>query len=93
VNRLAEQLHDRAGIESRVAILGHVQRGGSPSAMDRYMASIMGAEAVAAAIEGRTGLAIGIVDGRVARIPFKQIIGRHKKPDRHMLRLAEILAS
>lgn len=90
--RIAHELKARK-IDARVAILGHIQRGGSPSAMDRYMASIMGAEAVIAAIQGKTDLAIGIVNGKVAHIPFKQIIGKHKKADKTMLRLAEILAS
>ena len=93
VYRMANELKERAKIDARVAILGHVQRGGSPSAMDRYMASLMGAEAVTAVIEGKFDLAIGQVDGRIARIPLKNIIGKHKKPDREMLRLAEILAS
>lgn len=93
VNRLADELKARAKIDARVAILGHIQRGGSPSAMDRYMASLMGAEAVTAALEGKSSVAIGIVNGKIARIPMKNIIGKHKKPDYTMLRLAEILAS
>ncbi|MBI3542219.1 MAG: 6-phosphofructokinase [Deltaproteobacteria bacterium] len=93
VYRMAHELKTRAGIDARVAILGHVQRGGSPSAMDRYMASLMGAEAVKAVLQGKRDLAIGQVNGRIARIAFKSIIGRHKKPDRELLRLAEILAS
>lgn len=93
VYRMAEELKNRAKIDARVAILGHIQRGGIPSAMDRYMASLMGAEAVAAAIEGKSDVAIGQVNGKIARIPLKTIIGRHKKTDKAMLRLAEILAS
>jgi 6-phosphofructokinase 1 len=91
--RLATELKRRSNIDARVAILGHVQRGGSPSAMDRYMASIMGAEAVTALLEGKHDLAIGLVNGRIARIPLKSIIGKHKVADSDMLRLAEILAS
>lgn len=93
VYRMASELKRRAKIDARVAILGHIQRGGGPSAMDRYMASLMGAEAVKAVLEGKSDVAIGQVEGRIARIPLKMIIGRHKKPDRAMLRLAEILAS
>lgn len=93
VYRMASTLKRKAKIDARVAILGHIQRGGSPSAMDRYMASLMGADAVQALSEGKTDIAIGLVQGRIARIPLKSIIGKHKKPDRFMLRLAEILAS
>ncbi|MEW6056898.1 MAG: 6-phosphofructokinase [Bdellovibrionota bacterium] len=91
--KLAKELKKRAKIDARVAILGHIQRGGSPSAMDRYMASIMGAEAVQAVIEHKSDLAIGLVDGKIARIPFKHVMGKHKKADRGLLKLAEILAS
>lgn len=91
--RLGHELKVRAKIDARVAILGHVQRGGSPSAMDRYMASLMGAEAVKAALQGKADVAVGVVAGKVALIPFKHIIGKHKKADKALLRLAEILAS
>lgn len=91
--KLAEELRKRTQAHARVAILGHIQRGGIPSAMDRYMGSLMGVEAVKAAIEGKDDIAIGIIDGRIARIPLTKIIGHHKKPDNDMLKLAEILAS
>ena len=51
---VADQIHEATGIDTRVTILGHIQRGGSPSAMDRVMATRMGYAAVRALMEGKT---------------------------------------
>lgn len=89
----ARALKTHAKIEPRVAILGHIQRGGVPSAMDRTMASLMGAEGVQALMDGHHGVAIGWHHGEIVRTPFSEIIGKHKKQDTKLIRLAEILAS
>jgi len=91
--RLAKALKLKAKVEPRVAILGHVQRGGVPTAMDRTMASLMGAEAVQALLEGERDVAIGVTQGSISRILLKSILGKQKKPDLKMIRLTEILAS
>ena len=90
---LAQALKTKAQIDAKVAVLGHVQRGGTPSAMDRYMASLMGVEAVQALLDGEQGIAVGIKNGTIARIPFQSILGEHKKVDMHLVKLCEILAS
>lgn len=90
---LAQALKTKAQIDAKVAVLGHVQRGGTPSAMDRYMASLMGVEAVQALLDGEQGIAVGIKNGNIARIPFQNILGEHKKVDMHLVKLCEILAS
>ena len=59
-NELAKLLKDKAGIVTRVSVLGHIQRGGAPSARDRVLASRLGARAVEVLMEGRGGRAIGI---------------------------------
>lgn len=64
-NRLAKQVQEITGIEARATILGHVQRGGSPSAFDRILASKMGFAAVEALMDGKSGRAIGIVEGEI----------------------------
>lgn len=91
--RIASELKKRHGIESRVAILGHLQRGGVPTAQDRYMASLMGVEAVNALLEGKHDLSIGVVDGAIARIPFSRSVGKHKTVDKKLLKLASVLAT
>ena len=55
---VADQIHEATGIDTRVTILGHIQRGGSPSAMDRVMATRMGYAAVRALMEGKTNRVI-----------------------------------
>ncbi|MCM3743611.1 6-phosphofructokinase [Sporosarcina luteola] len=62
---LAELLKENAGIETRVSVLGHIQRGGSPSARDRVIASQYGARAVEVLSEGRGGVAIGMQNHKV----------------------------
>ena len=58
-NDLAKKIKDITGIETRATILGHIQRGGSPSAFDRVLASRMGARAVELLVEGKTSRVIG----------------------------------
>ncbi|OCS88349.1 6-phosphofructokinase [Caryophanon tenue] len=57
---LANLLKEKAGIETRVSVLGHMQRGGSPTARDRVLASRFGARAVELLLEGKAGVAVGI---------------------------------
>ncbi len=93
---LAQKLKRKGGIDSRVAILGHIQRGGSPSAMDRFMGSLMGATAVEEILkrapQENLAISIGVQNGKITSIPLKASIGKHKKVDQNMLKLAATLA-
>jgi 6-phosphofructokinase 1 len=60
VNKLAEEIEESTGLETRATILGHIQRGGAPTAFDRILASRMGAYAVKLLIQGHGGRCIGI---------------------------------
>ncbi|HWL25314.1 MAG TPA: 6-phosphofructokinase [Ureibacillus sp.] len=62
---LAKVLNEKAGIHTRVSVLGHIQRGGSPSARDRVLAGRLGARAVEVLLEGRSGRAVGIKNHQV----------------------------
>ena len=79
-------------LKIRSTILGHVQRGGSPSARDRILASRLGAEAVKALIDGKTSITVGIVSDKVTYTPFEEAIHGKKSVSREMIELAEILA-
>jgi len=79
--------------ETRVSILGHQQRGGSPSALDRMLASQLGYEAVKALMEGRYSVMVGIVNKQVVYTPFEKAIKHHDKVNTDFLKLAEILAA
>jgi len=79
--------------DTRVSVLGHLQRGGSPSALDRMLASQLGYEAVTAILEGRHSVMVGIVDKKVCYTPFDQAIKHHDTVNPKLLKLAEILAA
>ncbi len=76
--RLAAALEERTGLESRVTILGHVQRGGTPSAVDRLLATQLGTAAVEAVVRGETGVMIAVRDGRPVSVPLSEVAGRRK---------------
>jgi 6-phosphofructokinase 1 len=91
---IAEKVKERMPhFDTRVSILGHLQRGGSPSAMDRVLASRLGHEAVETILLGDHGSAMGIVAGKVVHTPFGQAIKHHTSISRSLLNLAEVLAS
>lgn len=78
--------------DARVTILGHIQRGGSPSAMDRILASKMGEKAIAALKEGVFSNMIGIKDNELVYVPFAEAIGHKKKIDTSGIDLVKILS-
>ena len=78
--------------DPKVTIIGHLQRGGAPSALDRLIASRMGYKAVSALLEGHTNKMVGIVNNQVELVPFDEAITKSKAIDQDLLRMAEILA-
>jgi 6-phosphofructokinase 1 len=62
---ISQKIHDISGLDTRVTILGHLQRGGTPTAWDRIIASKMGAEAVQLLMKGETGKMVGIQGNRI----------------------------
>lgn len=75
----------------RVAILGHVQRGGNPSARDRVLASRLGFEAVQALHQGKNEVMVGIINKNVTFTPLKDTFGKIKEIDHNLVALAKIL--
>jgi 6-phosphofructokinase 1 len=69
--QIAREVKDRTGFDSRVCILGHVQRGGAPTARDRVLASGLGAAAVQALIDGKGGYMVGEINKEIAYTPLK----------------------
>jgi len=83
--------HDRLGFDLRVAILGHIQRGGTPSAYDRILASRLGAGAVEAMSKGETGVLIGWVHSKLKSTPLEIVVNSKKEIDKSLVDLARIL--
>lgn len=80
------------GFELRATILGHVQRGGVPSAFDRLLASRLGAAAAAELLEGRAGALLGLLEGKVRPTSYGEVVSRKKDLDPHLWELAKTLA-
>lgn len=79
--------------DTRVSILGHIQRGGSPTCMDRVLASTLGYEAVNALIMGRKGEMVGLIDKNVVYTPFENAIKQHQEVNKKRLKMAAILST
>ena len=75
---VADQIHEATGIDTRVTILGHIQRGGSPSAMDRVMATRMGYAAVRALMEGKTNRVVVSDNSIVTDIDIEEGLAQSK---------------
>jgi 6-phosphofructokinase 1 len=87
------QEHERElGFELRITILGHVQRGASPTAADRLLASRLGGAASDALLAGEHGILVGWQHGEVATAPLADVVKRTKSLDPELLRLAGVLA-
>ena len=82
----------RLGFELRVTTLGHVQRGGTPSAFDRLLATRLGAGATECLADSRHNVLVGSVDGRIAATPLAQVVRNKKALDSSLLQLATVLA-
>jgi 6-phosphofructokinase 1 len=82
---------DRHGFSVRSTILGHVQRGGEPTAADRVLGSKFGLGAVEAIDRGEFGVLVGIQNNQIVTTPFSEVIGKSKPLDEDLLRLARIL--
>ena len=78
--------------DTRVSVLGHLQRGGAPSCYDRVIASRMGVAAVEGLLQGRKDVMIGIVNDRETYTSLEEAITRSNLPNRDELRIARILA-
>lgn len=76
----------------RVAVLGHIQRGGSPSCADRVLASRLGHAAVVGLMEGRTNVMAGMKANEVVYTPIEEAIKKHNEINQDLLKLSEILA-
>lgn len=76
--RLSNQLEKFTGLESRLTILGHLQRGGTPTAKDRVLATKLGTACVKAIREQQFGVMVAGVGGEIKLIPLKHVIGKRK---------------
>lgn len=90
--KVAREIEAQTGLEVKVTVLGHIQRGGTPTAVDRILASRFGARAVELLMEGRHDLMVGVQGEELVEVPFSEVASRRRLPDIRLMELAEILA-
>jgi 6-phosphofructokinase 1 len=79
------------GLDTKVTTLGHVQRGGAPSAADRVLASRLGLGAVEGLIKGKTNVMAGIINRTLCYTAFKECISKKKEINKDLIRIIEVL--
>lgn len=89
---IGKQIEELTGFDTRVSILGHMQRGGSPTVFDRVLASRLGARAVELLMEGKGGRAVGIVDNKIVDHEITEILNATHTLDKNLLTLSKELS-
>ncbi|AZV44699.1 6-phosphofructokinase [Peribacillus asahii] len=89
---IAKEIQEKAGFETRVTVLGHVQRGGSPSARDRVLASRLGARAVELLMESQGGKAVGIEKNKLVDYDIMEALAKKHTIDKKMYDLSAELS-
>lgn len=87
-----EEHEARLGFEVRATTLGHLQRGGTPGAADRLLATRLGAAAVEELAAGKSGVLVGVIKGQVQATPLSEVVASKKPLDMQLIKLAEVLA-
>ncbi len=90
--QISKKIKQRTDYNVRVTVLGHIQRGGSPSALDRIVASQLGSAAVELLLKGKRDAMVGVVNGQVKIHPLDYAWKQKKKIDRYLYHLSQILA-
>jgi 6-phosphofructokinase 1 len=89
---LADQIRRKAGFDAKVCILGHVQRGGSPTASDRILASRMGFFAVRCLEKGLSDVMVGDIGGQMVTVPLMDTVNKKKRVPNELIDLAQLLS-
>jgi 6-phosphofructokinase 1 len=91
---LAEIIKERMpDVDARVAILGHIQRGGPPTCLDRLIASRMGYHAVECLMEGRHNVFVGILNNKMNYVPLERVGKKRGTINEEWMKIVKILAS
>jgi 6-phosphofructokinase 1 len=89
---ISNQIQEKTGIESRATILGHIQRGGSPTVYDRVMASMMGVKAVELLKDNIINRIVSLKDNKVVDIEINEALEMKKYMDEKIIQMSKILA-
>ena len=89
---MAKRIEEATGMETRATILGHMQRGGSPTCKDRVYASVMGSMAVDLLLQGKTNRVVGYKDGKFVDFDIEEALAMKKSVSQYQYDVAKILA-
>lgn len=89
---VADAISRETGVDTRLTVLGHIQRGGSPVSSDRILASRLGEAAVMALIDGKSGVMVGRVCDTITYTPFEETWNKRKDVNRDLYRSAKVLS-
>jgi 6-phosphofructokinase 1 len=90
---IAKQVKEKVSqYDTKISVIGHMQRGGSPTCIDRVLASRLGYEAVEALLKGKHGLMVGVLNNQIEFTTFEDAIEKEKNVNKDLMRMAEILA-
>ncbi len=87
---LGKEIEKRTGIETRVVVLGHLQRGGSPTAFDRILATRFGIAAIDLVNQGKFGLMVALQGNKIVSVPLKDLVGKRKTADLRLYEIASV---
>jgi 6-phosphofructokinase 1 len=91
-NEFAKQFTEATGMDTRVSVLGHIQRGGTPTASDRVLASRFGARAVELLMDGKGGRAVGIEENKLVDYDIIEALGKQHEINLNMYKLSKELS-
>jgi len=87
---VARQIQERTGLSTRVTVLGYIQRGGSPTAYDRVLATRLGVHAVEMAMRGNYGRMASLSGTRITSVPLEEVADKHRPVDEEIFQTAEV---
>ncbi|MGD8506384.1 MAG: 6-phosphofructokinase [Candidatus Bathyarchaeota archaeon] len=87
---IGREIENRIGIETRVVTLGHLQRGGSPTAFDRILATRYGIAAIDLVSQGRFGFMVALKGNKIVSVPLKDVVGKRKTVDPKLYEMATV---
>lgn len=93
IQDIVKRIQDETGVETKSTILGHVQRGGSPSAYDALIGSEMGVKAVELLVEGQSSQAIGIKNGKIFNMPITDAVNTKREFNTELYTIANMLTN
>lgn len=87
VSEIADKITKNCGIEAKSEVLGRIQRGGTPAAFDRYLASVMGVHAIDLLLNGESGLCVGLIDNKLTATPIEEALKMQNKSNKFIKRM------